>query len=147
MGCDIHSHFEVKINGKWEHYSTPDINRNYRLFEKMAGVRGSVSNAISPPKGLPEDMSAITNIDANRWFNEIGAHSPSWLSSSEFKVIYEFHDSLYDLENYGESVKWRQIDEVQYGYLFGNRFKDFESGSEGYPKEIEDFRLVFWFDN
>lgn len=148
MGCDIHSHFEIKINGKWEHYSIPNIHRNYHLFEKMAGVRGSVSNAISPPKGLPEDMSAITNIDANRWFNEIGAHSPSWLSSSEFKVIYEFHKSLYDQDTREDSTKWWEVDVAQYGYLFDNGFEGFEPGnSDLYPKEFEDFRLVFWFDN
>ena len=144
MGCDIHAHFEVKINGKWEHYSTPNIHRNYALFEKMAGVRGSISNAIAPPKGLPEDISLVTMIDANNWFDEIGAHNPSWLSSSEFKVLYNFHKALYDID----STKWWEVDMVQYGYLFDNGFEDFEPGnSDLYPKELEDFRLVFWFDN
>ena len=139
MGCDVHGHFEVQINGKWEHYSTPNIHRNYALFEKMAGVRGSINNAIVPPKGLPEDVSLVTRIAAN--YMGVDGHTHSWLSSSEFKEMYNFHKSLYD------SAKWWEIDEEQYGYLFENGFEDFEPGDGGYPKEIEDFRLVFWFDN
>lgn len=27
MGCDIHLHIEVKINGAWEHYATPRVDR------------------------------------------------------------------------------------------------------------------------
>lgn len=146
MGCDIHSHFEVKINGKWEHYSTPDINRNYRLFEKMAGVRGSVSNAIAPPKGLPDDISLVTKVAANQM--GLDGHTHSWLSSSEFKEVYYFHKALYDQDTREDSTKWWEVDVAQYGYLFNNGFEDFEPGnSDIYPKELEDFRLVFWFDN
>lgn len=111
----------------------------------MAGVRGDVSKAIVPPRGLPDDISIVTKIAANHM--GVVGHTHSWLTSSEFKVIYEFHKSLYDLEKYGESVNWWKIDEDQYGYLFENGFEGFEPGSESYPKEIEDFRLVFWFDN
>ena len=50
MGCDIHAHFEIKVDGEWLHYSQANINRNYRLFEKMAGVRGENKNAISLPE-------------------------------------------------------------------------------------------------
>lgn len=145
MGCDVHGHFEVKVGGKWEHYSETNICRNYALFEKMAGVRGSVSNAIVPPRGLPEDISIVTKLSANHM--GVDGHTHSWLSNAEFKMMYKFHKSLYDLKNYDESVKWWEIDEKQYGYLFGNGFEGFEPGSKGYPKEIEDLRLVFWFDN
>lgn len=112
----------------------------------MAGVRGSVNNSISPPKGLPDDISRVTKIDSDHWFNEIGAHSPSWLSSSEFKEMYNFHKALYAQEDPILNGWWK-TDEEQHGYLFENGFESFEPGSEGYLKEIEDFRLVFWFDN
>ena len=138
MGCDVHCHFEVKIDGKWEHYSVPGIRRNYQLFEKMAGVRGDITNAISPPKGLPDEISVITKIDVDYWNGD--AHNHSWLSSTEFKELYVFHQKL-------AGKDWYNLDYEQYGFLFGNDFKSFELESEGYPKEIEDFRLVFWFDN
>lgn len=47
MGCDIHLHQEVKINGEWHHYRLAEMPRNYEVFEKMAGVRGDVKNAIA----------------------------------------------------------------------------------------------------
>ncbi len=136
MGCDCHAHFEVKIGNKWEHYSVPNIGRYYKVFEKMAGVRGDVNNAIAPPKGLPDDISIITKIDANYWKGD--AHTHSWLSSKEFNKLYKFHKLLI--------VDSWEIDK-QYGYLFSNDFGSFKPGAEGYPKKIQDFRLVFWFDN
>ena len=132
MGADCHCHIEVKIDNKWEHYSVPNIQRNYTIFEKMAGVRGDVANAISPPRGLPKDISLITKIDADNWGED--THSHSWLSSEEFKELYEYQKYHY---SYIE----------QYGYLFGNGFESFKAGDAGYPKDIQDFRLVFWFDN
>lgn len=138
MGCDIHGHFEVKIGGKWEHYSTTNIWRDYSLFEKMAGVRGDINKAISPPKGLPDDISIITKLDADRW--GIDGHHHSWLSSSEFKVLYNSHKTRVSTDNWWDIVE-------QYGFLFGQDFESFSPGAESFPKEIEDFRLVFWFDN
>ncbi len=138
MGCDVHATFEVKVDNKWEHYSIPHFSRNYQLFEKMAGVRGDVANAISPPKGLPEDISIVTKIDANYWNGN--AHTHSWLSSTEFKELYNYHKSI-------ENSDWWKIDYETYGYLFGNGFECFSDIDEHYPKEIQDFRLVFWFDN
>ena len=88
MGCDIHCHAEVKINGKWEHYSTPQFERNYRIFEKMAGVRGDEENAISAPKGLPEDCSVVTMLDSRRWGAD--GHSHSWLSADEIRQLSEW---------------------------------------------------------
>lgn len=142
MGCDVHAVFEVKVDDKWEYYSSPRIQRNYNLFEKMAGVRGDVANAISPPRGLPDDISVITKIEANHY--GVDGHSHSWLSREEFKELYEYQKNSYTL--YGGTDWWR-VDEEQYGYFFSNGFETFEPGAEGYPKEIQDLRLVFWFDN
>lgn len=36
MGCDCEVHVEVMLNGRWQHYSTFDAPRDYRLFTKMA---------------------------------------------------------------------------------------------------------------
>ncbi len=37
MGCDIHLHTEVKIANVWHRYGCPSVDRNYRVFAKMAG--------------------------------------------------------------------------------------------------------------
>lgn len=138
MGCDIHVHMEIKLNGQWEHYSIPRISRNYALFEKLAGVRGEVENAIAPPRGLPDDVTTVTKFDCSYW--GLDGHSHSWISSQEFAEIYAYHETLVANKDY-----WYLSD--IYGYLFGNDFKDFWVYREDYPKEVEDFRMIFWFDN
>ena len=85
MGCDIHAFFEVKIKGEWYCYDQPDIGRDYALFELMAGVRGDPYKAITPPKGLPKDMSVVVKMEAMRWVED--SHSASWLSRAELKEL------------------------------------------------------------
>ena len=118
MACDIHLHIELKHeNGEWHHYGAPDVDRWYALFEKMAGVRGSLDNAISLPKGLPEDASTITKAEFEYWKDE--AHSISWLSSDEIIELENWLSAFYDLE--------QDSNFPVYGYT--------------------DVRFVFWFDN
>lgn len=141
MGCDIHAHFEIKLNGKWEHYDQPKINRNYCLFAKMAGVRGEGLGIepISKPKGLPKNLSNTTEFDVQHWDGD--GHTHSWLNADEIEQVYEYHKSLYEPEDqYTLSM-------TQWGYLFGNGWEDFKKYRSDYPKEIEDIRMVFWFDN
>lgn len=38
MGCDIHLHSEVMVDGVWHHHAKGQVERNYRLFAKMANV-------------------------------------------------------------------------------------------------------------
>lgn len=128
MGCDIHPHIEVKVKGKWLHYSCPLIDRWYALFEKIAGVRGDVRNALAPPRGLPSDISEVTRIC---WTDE-GGHTPTWLSSNEIEELCRWTDF------FGE---WRgQWQHKHLGYLCGNGFTY-------RPDGIDDVRLVCWFDN
>lgn len=141
MGCDIHAHFEVKIADKWEHYTIPAIERNYALFEKMAGVRGEVVNAIVSPRGLPRDMSVVTAFDAERMGRD--GHTHSWLYAYEIMILAEWGAKnlgpgrlgCWDME-----FDWRC-------YFFGNSFAGFYQYPNGAPKGIQDLRLVFWFDN
>ena len=137
MGCDIHAHFEIKVDGEWLHYSQANFNRNYRLFEKMAGVRGEVRNAIVPPKGLPKDISKVTALEVEDWGPD--AHTFSWLNADEIKEIYEFHQKQYE-------DGWR-ISTDQWHYLYCNGWEYFKEFRGEYQKWVEDIRLIFWFDN
>jgi hypothetical protein len=148
MGCDIHLHIEVKLNGKWEHYGAPNVSRWYLLFEKMAGVRGEPENAISLPKGLPDDLTTLTRYSSERWDGD--GHSHSWLGIEEIMLLEDWlktqksewrthsPDASVDLEHH-----------VLHTYLFGNSF----TGPKRYPEDdqsrpgVEDVRFVFWFDN
>jgi hypothetical protein len=137
MGCDIHIHSEIKVNGVWHHYAQPDVGRNYDLFAKMAGVRNYNIQPIDQPRGLPEDATFTTKFDFERWGSDV--HSASWLNSEEIVELF----------------KWlREGDDHhvgQFGWFFGNHFDDWSK----YPTDfqylkdrgLEDFRFIFWFDN
>lgn len=133
MGCDIHAHVEIKVKGKWLHYSVPSIRRNYDLFAYMANVRNNEDNPIMPlciPRGLPDDISDITKHSAEDWGED--GHDHSWLSSEEMDVV----------ENWMMDKGYLKIWEPVFGYLEGNGFLY----KDEWPDWIEDARLVFWFD-
>lgn len=135
MGCDIHLHVEVKVKGKWEHYSTPHINRYYALFEKMAGVRGSLANAIAAPRGFPDDASEITKLDKDYWDDD--GHTYSWLSADEVNTIEKWYDEEY------KRVQGKYPHPPVFHYLSGNGV----GCKQSWPDWVEDSRVVFWFDN
>lgn len=77
MGCDIHFCTERLYNGRWVNTDYWQINpwkpekeyeqvevygdRNYELFSILADVRSKeTSKPMSPPKGLPEDITEET---------------------------------------------------------------------------------------
>lgn len=140
MGCDIHAHVEIKVDGKWHHYNHPDIGRNYWLFARMANVRNDGSiKPIAEPRGLPEDITFTTKFDRKCWSSD--GHSDSWLSAKEVAVLgpeMETEHKKYNSKDY-------YYYEKEFGYLFGNSW-DIGLGN-GHPKQLQDARLVFWFDN
>lgn len=104
MGTDIHMYVEVRKDGQWESadkweeskYSEGRMtinwgdhlydDRNYHLFAILADVRngqgvagldtGDRFNPISPPKGLPIDVTGLVSKD-------IWDHTFSWLTFTE----------------------------------------------------------------
>jgi len=138
MGCDIHLHIEVKLNGKWEHYAAPRIDRDYRLFTKMAGVRQCCNmQCLASPRGLPNDITVLTRYDCERMGSD--GHDHSWLGKEEIRILSHFIEVLKD--------GWYNLEyHVLHCYLFENSF-DIVSYPEGVPIGVEDVRFVFWFDN
>lgn len=136
MGCDIHAHFEIKVDGEWLHYSQPKIKRSYALFEKMAGVRGDVENALCAPRGLPNDISKTTEICAN--YDDVDGHTHSWIGADEVAEVISFiekQSGVFSVEADG------------WGYMFGNGWDAFSKYRNDCPDFLQDIRLVFWFDN
>lgn len=139
MGCDIHAHVEVKVNGKWQHYNHPNIRRDYELFSMMAGVRGYGIDVGFKQKGLPKNISFMTKYDRKQWGSD--GHSDSWLSAREVSSICDWLEKREE----GRNPQDYFVPERIFGYLFGNGW-DFHK----YPKDkrpFQDARLVFWFDN
>jgi hypothetical protein len=135
MGCDIHAHAEVKINGTWHHYAMPEFHRDYDLFERMAGVRGSESEAIAPPRGIPDDATELTKYDAAHWGSD--GHSHSWLNAQEISDLSDWDDKR---GNKGFDRSWER-------YLFGNYYSGFTKYPQERPDGLDDVRFIFWFDN
>jgi hypothetical protein len=140
MGCDIHLHVEVEIDGRWEHYSHLTVARNYEVFDMMAGVRHDDDHtaiAISPPRGLPNDITFLTRLDADKWAPD--AHDASWLSGDEAVQVQRFADKKWSNEYTHPPI---------FGYLFGNYLNSWKDGlHESMGGRITDCRIVFWFDN
>lgn len=66
MGCDIHGFIEFRhpqSQGKdWDAFGGQlSLDRNYRIFGLLAGVRGG--QAVHPPKGIPRDIDHSYTID------------------------------------------------------------------------------------
>lgn len=135
MGCDIHLHIEIKIDNEWHHYGCPHIKRNYTLFNKMAGVRGETKNAIIQPRGIPEDITKVTAVDWHQWFD--CSHNASWFSLKEIKELDDWCEKIMGGQMKGWALEWDLLNT----FLFDNPFTYPD------PKECQDVRFVFWFDN
>ena len=139
MGCDVHLHVEIKVEGEWRHYNHPKVDRNYNLFSRMASVRnhGDIE-PISLPRGLPEDVTFTTGLDVAHRGTD--GHSHSYLDSAEIAELQEWAVS----QEWGSGAFWFAD---TFGFLFGNLLEGFAR----YPDErlgfLEDVRFVFWFDN
>ncbi len=130
MGCDLHVHVELMINGLWEHYQHLDPPRNYAVFSLMANVRndGSIT-PFKEPSGLPENITQITKIDyENENYRSASSFSQEEIKGFAARLWDEFK---IDLEEYLEA------------YLFGNTY----GHKESLLPNINDVRFVFWFDN
>lgn len=140
MGCDIHLHKEVKINGKWHYYGQARISRNYQLFGLIAGVRDADVQSISRPRGLPNDATEMTMFEYN---NDLG-HTPTYIKSSEVDKIdaFYFAQSLELNDPFGLNNMERE-----FGYLFGNSWTGFFKYPCDRPDGLEDFRFICWFDS
>ncbi len=135
MGCDIHFHIEVKLEGEWRHYSHIWLPSNYSIFAKLAGVRNyDEVTPVSEPKGLPVDATYMTIFDSKR----DNYHDFSWLNMDEIDEFEAWWAGRYD-------NKWIEC-ELYHCYLFGNTFTGWRKYKDNYNK-IEDVRFVFWFDN
>ena len=140
MGCDIHLVLERKTDAGWvglnsfemhhdrnAEYSFPIAgDRNYGRFAALAGVRGDGPQAI----GLPDDISALTAELVREWDGD--GHSHSWMPLKSAAKIFA------ETESFG--AKRGERDPIE--YYFGVYFDGGRSATS-----VEDYRIVFWFDN
>ena len=137
MGCDIHFHTEIKVDGEWYHWSRPYAWRWYELFGKMGMTRRwAESDPVSELRGLPKDISKMTQL-AHTIDDDV--HSESWLSSKDIlRVIRWFYHKRKEMsDNPGLEM---------YNYFGLAPWGSWLDIDLMIPP-MQDFRFVFWFDN
>jgi hypothetical protein len=149
MGCDIHMCVEILKDNKWHNidYFKRDIesgettyvpiwsDRCYGLFSILANVRNDDNIIpISEPKGLPDDISSLTQEVYDYW--EEDAHSKSYLLLSELKK--------YDKNKLSEYPTEKNFDDLIHRLEIRHN-ENWKSGMDVYPDN--NIRIVFWFDN
>ena len=149
MGCDIHTHVEIKKKNKWIHIDEVPEEfeiRNYSTFSILAGVRSSFNvKPISEPKGIPEDVSKETK-ESIEWWNGDG-HSHSYLTLKELdtfdltdykktkvKVLKAFYDAFIGFG--GILPKEMSVEETRPGDI-----------RECFQEAFEPTVLIKWLDS
>lgn len=140
MGCDIHLFKEIKINGEWQYFGEADIQPNYHLFAYLANVRNYDNiNSIAANRGIPMDISVITQCHLERW--QYDGHSHSFLKADEM----EFLENFLNIQN--KNSRRHYCPEDTLGTLFGSPWSNFWKYPNKRKYDIEDVRFIFWFDN
>lgn len=146
MGCDIHFVVEQKHQDKWvgllstegpfslpygARKTLPILqfqDRDYEFFGRLAGVRRNGPQAL----GVPEDASDLAYMQMTQW--DGFGHSHSYCSLRDFvraKYIVGIgitELAIATLKNEDFAARVLNIREEDYGPL-------------------DDYRVVFWFDN
>jgi hypothetical protein len=155
MGCDIHIVVERKWEGRWvgvrtdqgfncggydgevNTWATPKVGRrDYAFFERLAGVRGNGPD----PLGIPGDASDLSLLRLSYW--EGDGHSFSYLPLKEFAERWCAKDEAFIATRAAERLEGsdrayaRLLDRASMGAF--DLYADMN---------IDDFRVVFWFDN
>jgi hypothetical protein len=153
VGCDIHSHAERCIGGRWVALDVKAFDdRNYGFFGWLANVRNySAMRPIAANRGFPSDASERAGRDYHeRWGTD--AHSAGWVGVSELEAI-DYECEIEDrrttkqlapnLWSGGETCEPGEGAEMTLREFLGRGF--FEDLKR--LKEAGAERVVFWFDN
>lgn len=156
MGTDIHSYVDRKNeDGKWEtlrlYTKTVDNeyvdktweitdDRNYALFEKLAGVRGFVSPMVDL-RGLPKDL---TNLEMKDYYGENGEdkgcwHSETWYDYCELCALAQTPGAISDDED--DEEPYNPVAE----YLA--KVNAILQAYDVYYPNPGEVRIVMWFDS
>lgn len=139
MGCNIHIHIEVKLGGGWYHYSAPRVDRSYKLFSLMAGVRSDDTgiNSLFPVRGLPNDTSWLTDYEYQHDINNFKPKGVSYITAEELPQLQEAYCKVMNTQpaDLTTDLEWT----VFHTFIQG-------SSMATHPT-YEDLRIVFWFDD
>lgn len=130
MGRDVHVHLEVKVEGKWRHYSTSDPDRVYWAFELLQADRAH-------PRGLPRDATFVTKFRTRLWGGD--GHSHDYVTKDELDELAR----RFELATKDHGSYYKTLDD----WLRLHVFDSCVYMPEDWPPGVQDVRLVYWFDN
>ncbi len=167
MGADIHMYLEKKLpTDEWAVVQTfshayrqafglekegPNIYANmmfwqlegrfYRLFAKLAGVRGEGPE----PLGIPPDASPLYQWYVEEWGGD--GHSHSWCSAQEF--VTKYIESIEDQGGSSEIEKMYASHVLERGTNSAVlQFLEVYAGvAVSEDDKADDYRFCFFFDN
>jgi len=153
MGCDIHILVEAKHKDSKGWFLTDldfNINRDYDLFKRIAGVRGPGP----APLGFPEDISDGSKFTIDRW--GVDGHSHTYMSIEDLcKLTFEH---TYDtntvarlkIQKNGNKLTDNELRYIK-GYDYG-KYQFIESINDNEMNDYEqeckcEYRAIIFFDN
>jgi hypothetical protein len=170
MGCDIHAYMEFKPKGstQWSGWPRINLDRNYLMFGKLAGVRSDCEPVV-PPRGIPSDLSYWANGDWWLLVDDKHADSESWCSQAQAES-YQEHGSKLQMpgeDGNGHSIprvehpdwhtpSWVTADELLTAIAMASderwpagelEYRAMAAAMKELERQGATCRLVFWFDN
>lgn len=144
MGATLTYHFELRFQGRWEHYNCGEGIKVTQLFMLIAKSQGG--EFISDKqcnRGLPVEASPITKAHLALPSYVDAPFVTSYLTAAEFLFVWENFvvsgtspiENQYLMEDWfgdGFGVGWIEL------------FDDSPWGNELKGQGLEDFRLIYW---
>jgi len=139
MSASIHMHIEVRSGDTWYHYASPSLFRqgNTIFFDLLGGIYDK-HKPIVPPRGLPENLSFVTQHDWKQDSEGYSLHHAGWLSADE---LWELQAQINKL--YSEPNTVSMASDLESGLLHTFINGNVLAMHQGW----DDLRLIFWFDN
>jgi len=148
VSIDLIVHIEIKMEGKWRHYTRAFPERNYGLYgliskeyfnSKSDGLDSTKIRPLFPTRGIPENATYLTIKEHHKHGSD--SHYPSWLDAED---LIKLRENYLKLVNPNAS-KFRILTELFQSYIFSGYLISWYEYPEDNFMDIEDLRIVFWF--
>ena len=160
MGCDIHLYIEHK-DPEWSGWFSFGgqyiLDRDYRMFTRMAGVRGIKTDAVAEPRGLPADTSYQVKDDNRLYISDERIEDDIRQTTREQAERWVRQgSSQYDGTDYVTDPDWHShswLTAAEFEQCINsfrevsNEYKAVLAVLKCFESHGEQTRVVFWFDN
>ena len=156
MGCDIHLYVEYQTregSDYWFNFGSEfGLDRNYKVFSRLAGVRNYGEDAEHIfPRGLPDNLGYVTEDETRYYISEEEGHKNAtpeeakrWGGISKCgKWVDDPDNHTYSWLTVDEYEKAIDVELVEHSVDYKALLAALKVLEEG----MFDVRVGFWFDN